>query len=62
MSDYIQNPIVNKDWDPTKGDYYSQKVMEEDKLYIRRKRRSKILVSFLAIAHILLLILIFLYY
>jgi len=59
MKNFIENPIQNEFWDPSKGDYINHNVLKEDKEYINRKKRNKVLISFLAILHIVLLVFIF---
>lgn len=62
MKDFITNPIKVKDWDPTKGDFISKRVLEEDQLYLKRLKRRKLVIAFLAIAHISFLFLILMMY
>lgn len=62
MKDFIKNPIKAKDWDPTHGDFISERVLEEDQLYLSRLRKRKFFIAFLAIAHIVFLFLILMMY
>ena len=62
MKDFIDNPVSVKDWDPTKGDFFSKRVMEDDQLFLRRKKRKKILIGFLTFIHVAFLILMLLFY
>jgi hypothetical protein len=62
MKNYIQKPMMHNEWDPTKGDYYSKKIHEEDKSYEKKQAKNKFLITFLVITHIFLLFIIFLMY
>ncbi len=62
MKNYIKNPIKVKDWDPTKGDFVSERVLEEDQLYSSRVKKKKLVIALLAIAHIGFLFLILMMY
>ena len=58
MSNYIENPIKNNNWDPSKGDFYSPSIIKEDRLYIRKQKRKLFLIVFLGFIHIALLTLV----
>ena len=62
MKDFIKNPIKVKDWDPSQGDFISERVIEEDQLYLSRLKKRKLFITFLAIAHIGFLFLILMMY
>jgi predicted nucleic acid-binding Zn ribbon protein len=62
MKNYIENPISNKNWDPSKGDYVSEKIIQEEKLYHKKTKRKKTFTILLAAIHLLLLFIIFLSY
>jgi hypothetical protein len=55
MSNYIKNPMSHQEWNPTMGDFFSQRVFEEDRLYEKKQKRQKILISSLISLHIILL-------
>jgi hypothetical protein len=46
MKNFIENPIKNEFWDPSKGDYVNHNLMEEDKKYYTRKKKKKVFISF----------------
>lgn len=58
MPSYINNPIKNNKWDPSKGDYYSKNIHNEDLLIKKKVTKKKALILFLTLSHILLLLLI----
>ena len=62
MKNYIQQPITHEKWDPTKGDFFSRNIHEEDKSYKKKQSKKKALIAFLIFTHILLLSVIFLFY
>lgn len=62
MNNYIENPISNKDWDPSMGDYVSKEIIKEEKIYHKKTKRKKSLIILLATIHLLLLFVIFLSY
>ena len=62
MKNFIENPIKHSEWDPSKGDFISHSVFEEDKRYYKRQQKKKTFITILAITHILLLFIIFLMY
>ena len=62
MKNYIQQPMSHEQWDPTKGDFYSRNIHEEDKSYEKKQKKKKALITFLAVAHIMLLFAIFMFY
>ena len=62
MENFIQNPISHKEWNPQMGDFFSQRVFEEDRNYERKQLRKKILVSSLFSIHMLMLALVFIYF
>jgi predicted nucleic acid-binding Zn ribbon protein len=59
MDNFINNPIKNSYWDPSKGDFVDQRVCAEDKLYQKRQKNKKTFIAVLALTHILLLFIIF---
>lgn len=61
MSNFIEDPLEHPEWDPSKGDYYNKTVFAEDKQHKKNLLRKKILVSSLALAHIVALALVFIY-
>jgi len=62
MSNYIENPISHPEWNPQMGDFFSQRVYEEDLLHEKRMRQKKILVSSLVSLHLIMLVVVFLYF
>jgi len=62
MKSFIKNPLTHKHWDPSKGDHVNERIINEDKLYTKRKQRKKVLVALLTFTHLLFLILVFLFY
>ena len=62
MSDFIKEPLKHPDWDPTKGDYYNKSLFEEDKLHEKKRSRNKILISGLAVAHVVAFALVIVYF
>lgn len=59
MSKFIDEPIHNKDWDPTKGDFFSESVYEEDKRYKFKLFKYRIKLFSILFIYIVLLIMIF---
>lgn len=55
MANFIQNPISNQNWNPTMGDYYSERIHEEDKLYERKIAKRKMMIGGLISVHVLML-------
>lgn len=62
MSNFIQNPISHSDWDPKMGDFFSQRVYEEDRLYEKKQIRKKIFISSLISLHMIMLAVVFLFF
>ncbi|PID61591.1 MAG: hypothetical protein CR986_02750 [Ignavibacteriae bacterium] len=62
MSDYIKKPLENSNWHPSDGDYVSKSILKEEITFRKKQKRKKFIISVLAITHILLLLLITLYY
>lgn len=62
MGNYIQNPISHQDWNPEMGDFFSERVYEEDKNYEKKQMREKILISGLITIHMIMLAVVFLYF
>mgnify|MGYP005633780499 CR=1 FL=1 len=62
MKNFIEKPIKNNFWDPSKGDYINYNVLKEDKQYTSRQKRKNFFISFLAFIHLLLLVLVFVLY
>lgn len=62
MNNFISDPLKHKYWDPTMGDYISDRVVQEDRLYFKRQKRKKALLVFLAVTHVILLTLIVMFY
>lgn len=62
MENYIQNPISHQDWNPEMGDFFSERVYEEDRNYEKKQMRQKILVSGLISIHMIMLAVVFLYF
>lgn len=62
MSDFIQNPMTHPEWDPKMGDFFSQRVFEEDRAHEKKQLRNKILISSLVSVHMIMLVTIFLYF
>ena len=60
MNDFIKNPLRSENWDPSKGDFVSESAIKEDKQYLKKVKRKKIYISFLAIVHILLIVIVLL--
>jgi t-SNARE complex subunit (syntaxin) len=58
MSDFIKEPFRSDNWDPSKGDFISESAIKEDKQYLKKVKRKRIYVSFLAIIHIILIIIV----
>ena len=56
MSNFIEKPVKSDNWDPSQGDFMSENAIKEDKQYLKRIKRKKIYISFLAIIHVLLLL------
>jgi len=55
MDRFIENPMENKDWDPSTGDYYNKIIIEEDKKYKLVRKRRKFFVLSLIFVHFILL-------
>lgn len=62
MTGYIQNPLTHPQWDPSKGDYFSETVFEEDRMYEKSQIRKKFMISSLLSLHFLLLIAVVVYF
>lgn len=62
MSDLIKNPLTNKYWDPSKGDYVSKSIIKENLKYEKKQRRKKLFIGTLTVLHLFLLLLVFLLY
>jgi hypothetical protein len=62
MSNFIKEPLKHPEWDPSKGDYYNKSLFAEDKQHEKNIFRKKLLISSLALAHIVALVLIFVYF
>ncbi len=56
---YIQNPLSHPEWDPSKGDFFSDKIHEEVQNHKKNIYKKKIFIRSLIIVHILLLIVVF---
>ncbi len=59
MKNYIRKPITHESWDPSKGDYYSKNIHEEDKSYERKQTNKKNFVLLLIMIHLLLFLSLF---
>ncbi|GEM_PF-4298992 len=55
MENYIDQPLTHPSWNPSKGDYYSEKALEEERLYKRRMFKKKLAGGILAFLHFALL-------
>ena len=62
MANYIENPLTHPEWNPKKGDFFSQRVYEEDLLHERNQFKKKILVTSLVSIHMLMLAIVFVYF
>jgi hypothetical protein len=62
MENYIQNPISHQDWNPEMGDFFSERVYEEDRNFEKKQMRKKILVSGLISIHMIMLAFVFFYF
>lgn len=62
MSGYIQNPLSHSDWNPEMGDFFSQRVYEEDKLYEKKQFIKKVFISSLVSIHFVLLAMVLFYF
>ncbi len=62
MENYIQNPISHQDWNPEMGDFFSERVFEEDRNYEKKQIRRKILVSGLISIHMIMIAIVFFYF
>jgi len=62
MSNFIQNPISHQEWNPQMGDFFSQRVYEEDLIHEKKEKRKKIFISSLLSIHMLMLATIFFYF
>ena len=62
MSDFIQNPMSHPEWDPKMGDFFSQRVFEEDRAHEKKQLLTKILISSLVSVHMIMLVTIFIYF
>lgn len=62
MSNFIQNPISHQDWNPEMGDFFSERVYEEDKLYEKKQLKKKLLVRGLLFIHMIMLVSVFVYF
>jgi hypothetical protein len=62
MSNFIQNPISHQEWNPQMGDFFSQRVFEEDRLHEKKQLRKKIMISSLISVHLLMLTVVFVYF
>ena len=62
MENFIQNPISHKDWNTQMGDFFSQRVYEEDQIFEKKLLRKKILISGLFSIHMLMLAMVFFYF
>jgi hypothetical protein len=62
MSNFIQNPISHPEWNPQMGDFFNQRVFEEDRQYEKKQLRKKIMVSSLLSIHLAMLVVIFFYF
>lgn len=62
MSDFIKEPLKHPNWDPTKGDYYNKSLFAEDKHHQKKLSRKKMLISGLAVAHVVAFALVIVYF
>jgi len=62
MSNFIENPISHPDWDPNMGDFFSQRVFEEDRLHEKKQLKKKIMISSLLSIHMVMLAVVFIYF
>ncbi len=62
MENFITNPIKNEHWDPSKGDFINDRIVQEDKLHEKRQKKRKNIILFLVFTHILFLFIILLLY
>lgn len=62
MANYIETPLTHPEWNPKKGDFFSQRVYEEDLLHERNLFKKKIIVSSLISIHMLMLAVVFVYF
>jgi len=56
MENYIEQPLSNPQWDPSKGDFYSESAIEEDKMYKRKLLAKNTLIGSLVLLHLVLLV------
>ncbi len=56
MASYIDQPLTHPEWNPSKGDFYSEKALEEERLYKRRMLKKKLAAGALVFLHFALLI------
>ncbi len=56
MENYIEQPLSNPQWNPSKGDYYSEKAIEEDRKYKRKLMMKNSLIGGLILLHLALLV------
>ncbi len=60
MSNFIENPISHPDWNPNMGDFFSQRVFEEDRQHEKNELKKKILITSLISVHMIMLGVVFL--
>lgn len=62
MSNFIQNPISHPDWNPQMGDFFSQRVYEEDILHEKKQVRRKIMISSLFSIQLIMIAFVVIYF
>ena len=55
MKNFNSNPIKHEHWDPSKGDFINDRIVQDDKLFEKRQQKKKKNVLFLVLTHILFL-------
>jgi hypothetical protein len=58
MSNLINNPVSHHNWDPSKGDFINNSIINENILFVKKQKRRRAIISFLALTHILLILLV----
>jgi hypothetical protein len=62
MANYIENPISHQEWNPKMGDFFSQRVFDEDRLHERKQLRKKMMISSLISVHVIMLTFVVIYF
>lgn len=55
MSNFIEKPISHPDWNPNMGDFFSQRVFEEDRRHEKNQLKRKIFIGGLISVHMIML-------